>query len=70
MDRQPVKSPNIASIGYDPSTSTLEVEFNSGNIYQYSNVPEMIFHSLINSESVGKSFNSQVKGKFEYMEVS
>ena len=34
MDRTPVVSSNINSIGYDASSSVLEVEFRSG-LYQY-----------------------------------
>lgn len=39
MDRETVQSSNIASVGYDLSSSTLEIEFKSGGIYQYSGVP-------------------------------
>ena len=36
MDRTPVRSSNIGSIGYNGASSTLEVEFHSGGLYQYS----------------------------------
>lgn len=39
MLRDPVSSSNIASIGYDPGSETLEIEFTNGSIYQYFNVP-------------------------------
>ncbi len=35
MERQRVSSTNVQSIGYDPSTGTLEVEFHSGELYEY-----------------------------------
>jgi hypothetical protein len=40
MERHSVTSSNVKSIGYDASSSTLEVEFNSGGIYQYYSVPK------------------------------
>jgi len=39
MDREMVASSTVLSIGYEPSSNTLEVEFKSG-VYQYYNVPE------------------------------
>ena len=39
MYRQPVSSSNLASVGYDASSMTLEVGFNNGSVYQYYNVP-------------------------------
>lgn len=43
MNRTSVTSSNIASIGYDPSSLTLEVEFTDGSIYQYFDVPEAVY---------------------------
>jgi hypothetical protein len=40
MERTPVSSSNLVAVGYDPGSYTLEVEFHSGSIYQYSGVPE------------------------------
>ena len=40
MNRKPVRSSNISSIGYDSESKTLEIEFHSGGVYQYFNVPE------------------------------
>lgn len=42
MDRQYVDSKMIESIGYDPSTSTLEIEFKSGIVWDYPEFPEYL----------------------------
>jgi hypothetical protein len=34
MDRIPVSSSSIVSIGYDPDSLTLEIEFKSGAVYR------------------------------------
>lgn len=69
MNRIPVSSSNIASVGYDPNTQTLEVEFNSGSIYQYFDVAQTIYEALISAESVGKFLNAQIKGYYRYAKV-
>jgi hypothetical protein len=43
----PVSSSNLASVGYDPNTQTLEVEFLHGGIYQYSDVPSSVHSGLM-----------------------
>ena len=60
MQRTPVSSSNIHSIGYDPHSSVLEVEFNSGDVYQYLNVPKRLYHQLVNAASPGQFLNTNV----------
>ena len=69
MDRTSVSSSNIDSIGYDSSSQTLEVEFNSGAIYQYYDVPEYIFDELLNASSVGSYLSQNVKNAYSYGQV-
>lgn len=66
MKRESVTSSNIVSIGYDLGSSTLEIEFKDGRIYQYFDVPEAIFHDLIGAPSVGSYFHREVRGRFQY----
>jgi hypothetical protein len=65
-NRISVTSSNVASVGWDRETSTLEVEFTSGAIYQYFDVREDVFRELISAASVGKYFNEHVKGNYRY----
>ena len=66
MDRIPVDSSNIESIGYDIETMTLEVEFTNGNIYQYFDIPPTVHENLMRSDSKGKFLHSQIKGSYRY----
>jgi hypothetical protein len=68
MKRVPVSSSNIASVGYDDKTHTLEVEFHSGHVYQYFDVPRTIFDGLLSAGSVGQYFN-QIKGIYRYARI-
>ena len=71
MDRNRVTSSNIESIGYEPGTMILEVEFTSGRVYQYFSVPESVYESLMmNSSSVGETFDAEVKGSYDFLRIS
>ncbi len=69
MDRVNVVSRNIKSIGYDPSINTLEVEFNSGSIYQYYTVPSSIYEGIMSANSKGTFLNDHIKGKYPYKRI-
>jgi hypothetical protein len=69
MNRHPVSSSNIVSIGYDERTMTLEVEFHSGAVYQYYDVPVVIYRALMQAASHGQFLNAQVKGAYRYARV-
>jgi KTSC domain len=69
MERQHVTSTNIRSIGYDIISETLEVEFHSGGIYQYLNVPELVYVALMNASSKGSYLNSQIKMHYQYKKI-
>lgn len=65
MERAPVSSSVLRSVGYDKRSSTLEVEFEDGDVYRYFLVPPRVFAGLMATadagESVGRYFNEHVK---------
>ncbi|MGS0682847.1 KTSC domain-containing protein [Shewanella sp. 125m-7] len=65
MERTPVDSSNVVSVGYDEGTSTLEVEFNSG-LYQYFEVPAYVYEELMSSDSKGSYLHRNVKNTYNY----
>lgn len=70
MVRDSVDSSMIASIGYDPSSGTVEVEFlSSGQVWQYYDVPEYVYNEARATGSVGKAFNSMIKNQFREARV-
>lgn len=64
MNRQHVTSSNIVSIGYDPDTSTLEVEFRNAQVYQYADVPQAIYDDLMEAQSIGSFMYQYVIGTY------
>lgn len=64
-----VNSSTISEIGYDTQRSVMTVKFKTGAIYEYLEVPHEIYDFVINSESVGKALNAEVKGIYEYQQL-
>ena len=69
MQRKSVASSNIASVGYDANTETLEVEFLNGSIYQYYNVPLNMYDLLMAESSKGRFLNAYIKNAYPYSRV-
>lgn len=71
MDRKEVKSSQIKSIGYDPDSKIMEVEFHSWDkakptsVYQYRNVEEHHYLGLYNAESIGSHFGKHFRPNAE-----
>ena len=63
MERHEVESSVIRAVGH---TRVLEVEFESGRVYQYYDVPEAIFDAFLHSDSKGRYFNAHIRGKYPY----
>ena len=69
MKMIPVTSSNIAAIGYDEDSQTLQVEFNNGSNYQYFDVTERVFNELRDAGSVGAYLASNIKGVYRFSKV-
>ena len=69
MMRQPVSSSNLKSVGYDPKSKILEVEFNSGSIYQYTGVPESVIQGLMVAPSHGRYFAQNIRDRYPYTRI-
>ena len=70
MERTSVESSNLASIGYDPSTGTLEIEFKSGGaVWQYYDFPEHKWNEFEYAESHGKYFHGNIKNQYREARV-
>ena len=61
MNRTPVSSSDLASVGYDARQHILEIEFLTGSIYQYFNVPQQVYDELMAADSHGRYFDANVK---------
>lgn len=65
MQREPLESSSLRSLGYDPTTNTLEVEFKSGRVYRYLGVPPAAAAALRTAASPGAYFTRQIRNNYE-----
>jgi KTSC domain len=72
MQRVPVESSSIASIGYAPQQRVLELEFRqSGEVYQYFGVPAHDYAEFLAVDSTGTYLNQQFKPRgYRYQRLS
>ncbi len=65
MDRVPLSSSSLRSVGYDPDTQTLEIEFQESEaVYQYDGVPPEIHAGLRASMSPGDYFLDHIRNRY------
>lgn len=69
MQRDPVSSTTLKSVGYDGELEILEVEFDYGDVYQYLDVPFEEYAGLMSADSRGSYFFHNIRGAYEYREV-
>lgn len=69
MNRERVSSSNVASVGYDVATQTLEVEFVNGSVYQYYNVGIALFDQFMQAPSKGQFLNTYIRTSYPYSRV-
>lgn len=70
MNRIKVNSSNLAEIGYNAETRTLEILFHSGHIYRYMNVPGNVYSSLLNAFSKGMFFDQNIRYSYPCVQVT
>jgi hypothetical protein len=61
----PVVSSMAMAVGYDRNEQILQVEFQSGAVYQYLGVDEDTWEDLHSSDSIGSFFNQEIKGRYD-----
>lgn len=70
MNLQRVNSSNIAAVGYDAGTETLEVEFVNGFRYQYYGVAQGLFDEMMQAASKGRFLNQYIRNQYPYSRVA
>lgn len=62
-----VNSSDLAAAGYE--NGILYIEFLSGTMYRYFDVPEAVFNSLMNANSRGRYFHTFIKNHYRYQRL-
>lgn len=68
MQMIPVDSSNLSSVGYE--NGNLYIQFHSGGLYCYHNVPENIYHGLLSASSKGKYHAAYIKNSYSFTRIN
>jgi KTSC domain len=69
MERKPINSEKIKSVGYDERNRILEIEFRDGSIKQYANVSREIQRKMMSASSIGSFFADHIEEEFSAKRV-
>lgn len=69
MEMISVDSSNIERIGHDEDSDILQVEFKNGGTYQYFDVKNHVYESMLNADSKGKFLHANIKGRYRYSKI-
>jgi hypothetical protein len=70
MRRVRVDSSAIRSAGFDAEHNVLELEFESGAIYDYFGVPRRLYDHLLGADSKGAFVNREIVPRFPARKVN
>lgn len=61
IERNPVESSNIASVGFCPDRKCIEICFKNGSVYEYEDCDQKLYDDLMSAESKGKFVHTRLK---------
>jgi lysyl-tRNA synthetase, class II len=59
----------MRSVGYESKSRILEIEFQSGEVYQYLDVPNEVHEKLLRAKSKGQYFNGGIRDDYAFVRV-
>jgi hypothetical protein len=65
-----VHSRALRAVAYDRAARTLVLEFVSGDVYQYLDVPTDTFEDLMAADSKGTYFQRNIRDQFRYRKLT
>ena len=70
MERVPLESRAIASAGYDAEACVLEIEFSSGRVYRFRDVPAGVYDWLLRVPKKGLYVSRSIVSQYPYEDVT
>ena len=59
----------LEAIAYDPTRKRLLLRFRTGAVYEYENVPPVIYEEMLSAPSKGRYFSEYVRPDYPYRRV-
>ncbi|HAW57988.1 MAG TPA: KTSC domain-containing protein [Bacteroidales bacterium] len=69
MDMKPVASSNIQMVGYDESSETMRIQFTNGSVYEYKNIPLVVYNDFMQASSLGAYLNRNIRNSYPYEKI-
>lgn len=60
------RSEALESVGYDPETRTLRVQFRGGGLYDYLDVPPEVFRFILAAEHPWSAWQEHITSAYDY----
>lgn len=64
LETQHFQSSNLRSVRYDELKKNMEIEFRSGIVHQYQNVPPSVHTGLLKASSAGIFYSENIRNRF------
>jgi len=64
MQRTPIGSSQIRSLGYDDATKQLDVEYTNHSVYRYRGVPPAVYQALMTALAEGSQLAAQLQVQY------
>ena len=65
-----VTSSNLKRVSYNSQSHEMLIQFQSGAVYQYWDVPDNVSRGLVQADSPGKYFNGNIRDRYNYKRVT
>ncbi len=69
MQRELVDSTALRAVSYNADSQILEIEFQSGEVYRYFEVPAEVYWELIEAESRGRYFVQALRNNYPFVRL-
>jgi hypothetical protein len=69
MPQVDLPSSSLKAARYQDQCALLDLEFQSGEIYRYHDIPVQVYHELLQAESKGRYFNQHIRNHFPYTKI-
>lgn len=69
MNRTAITANGISQVGYEQGSQILEIEFASGNVFQFFNVPEKMFDQFMSSAHKEFYYERNIYERFPYKRI-
>ncbi|MFL6588704.1 MAG: KTSC domain-containing protein [Chthoniobacterales bacterium] len=69
INRLPVQSSVLITVGYSVRLRAVEIEFRNGAIYRYLDVAPSVFHALLDAQSKARFYDQNIRHKYRSVHV-